>query len=323
MKKSSELKRYNIKPIRELTKEEIQFIATEITKKMEKMLLDAEFDGNHIYDSILNAKMMLADIPEKFTDVNYLFSTNTIYIRGEENISKIDPVLLHEIFHYIQCNQDNNFEGELEQMGLCKFHAYKISGLAINEAAIQLIISIVFGNEQKKTNYWGLTIESIENNYYPLLCALLQQITYILGYKELLESMLKNTDSFKDAFENLAGKRAYDFLRDSFDTMMQSRDKISEIKRTIDTVPDRKKKILERQISIYIKEIQNRFIGVQRLCYTEYFKPLFKKCKNKEDLEDLEEKIEEYHKHTGKLAEKDDFMIYSKKELKKLKSKIK
>lgn len=322
MKKNDELKRYNIEPIRELTKSEIEHIATEVVKKIEPVVVD--FDGNYMYEHIMNAKMYIAKIPEQYTDVNYIVFTNAIYIRNEENIKEINEIMVHEIFHYIQCNQKNNYGKMPEQMGLCKFQTYKITGLAINEAAIQLIISIVFNNKQEGKNYFGLSMKTVYDRYYPILCGLLQQITYILGYKELLKSILKNTDDFREAFEEFAGMQKYDFLREAFDKIMQSRDNIAKNKRLIQNETDvKKKKILEKEINIYIKEIQNYFSAVQELCYTKYFDPLFKKVKTKGDLEELKEEIERYREHTASIEEKDYFMIYIQKRMKKLNKKIK
>ena len=323
MEEINELKRYNIKPIRKLTDEEVEFIAVEITKKMETMIPD--FKGDYLYEQVKKAKFYLADIPNKYTKVNYIVSNNTIYIRNEENIKMIDEFMFHEIFHYIQCNGENNPGGMPIQMGLCKFKTYKIKGLALNEAATQLVISMIFENKQENNNYFGIQVKSIYNKYFPILCAILQQIVYILGYKELLNSMLQNNDDFKLKFEEFAGKKAYDFLIESFDKMMRARDKIAENNRIMNNefVSKTKKKILQKQIDIYVKEIQNHFLAIQKLCYTEYFNPLFKKAKNKDDIKKLQEEIEKYHQHTGKINEKDDFMIYVQHKMRILNKKIK
>ncbi len=322
MKTYDELKRYNIRPIRELTKKELEHIAIQAVSKIEKMIV--EFDGEYMYEQIMNAKIYLAKIPEQYTDVNYIIFTNSIYIRSEKNIEEIDEIMLHELFHYIQCNQGrNNKKGTLEQMGLCRFHSYKITGLAINEVAIQLIISIVFNNEKVNTNKYGININAIEDKTYPILCALMQQITYILGYKELLKSILKNTDDFQDLFESFAGIQSYSFLRQAFDKMMNSRDSISNNIRLINTEENvQNKKILEKEIEIYTQEIKNHFSAVQKLCYTEYFEPLFKKVKTKEDLIKVRKEVNNYHQHTGTVDGKDEFMIYAQKQLLKLNNKI-
>ena len=323
MEISGELKRYNIKPIRELTEEEIEYIATETTKKMEEMI--TEFNGEHMYKKIKEAKIYVADIPEKFTKVNYIVSTNAIYIRGVENIKVIDEVMFHEIFHYIQCNQENNGEGMPKQMGLCKFGAYNIKGLAINEAAMQLIIAMVFNKKQENHHYFGIQIKSIYNQYFPILCAILQQVIYVIGHMPLLKSILENSDDFEDAFEKFAGKNAYEFLLSSFDKMMKARDTIVENNRLMNTktLNKNKKKILEKEINIYVKEIQNHFLAIQKLCYTEYFDPMFKKAKNENDIEALKEEIKKYHEHIGVINDKDDFMIYVQKQMNKLSKKIK
>ena len=153
MEKNHELKRYNIKPIRKLNNEEIEYIAETATRKMETMI--PEFSGANMYEKLKNANIYLADIPEKYTKVNYIVSTNSIYIRGEENIKKIDEIMFHEIFHYIQCVKDNQGEGMPERMGLCRFKEYRIKGLALNEAAIQLIISMLFENFISFTPSWN------------------------------------------------------------------------------------------------------------------------------------------------------------------------
>lgn len=322
MSENRELKRYHIEPIRALTPKEIEQVVVEVIKKIEAMIVD--FDGKYMYNHIIHSKMYLAKIPEKYTNVNYIVSTNSIYIRDEKNIKEIDEIMLHEIFHYIQCNQENNIGAMPEQMGLCKLHGYRITGLAINEVAIQLIISIVFNQKQEHTNYFGIDIDGIQNQSFPILCALLQQITYVLGYKELLKSILENTDDFKEAFEKFAGKKSYDFLRNSFDKMMNARDKIAEDRRILKKEKNNKnKKLIEKKIEIRTKEIQDHFLAVQKLCYTEYFKPKFKKVKSKEELKSLKEEIAKYHKHIGKVGEKDEFVIYTQRQIQKLNHKFK
>ncbi len=323
MEESNELKRYKIKPIRKLTEEEIEYIATESTKRMETMIV--EFDGKNMYDKIKKSTMYLADIPDKFTRVNFILSTNSIYIRDEENLKKIDEVMFHEIFHYIQCNQNYNEDGKLEQMGLCKFGAYNIKGLAINEAALQLIISMIFDEPQENNKYFGIQITSIHNEYFPILCAILQQIVYIIGHIPLLTSILENSDDFQIAFEEFAGSNSYEFLVSSFDKMMKARDKIVENNRIMNEqyLSKGKKDIFKKQNQIYVNEIQNHFLAIQKLCYTKYFNKKLKQIKNKEELQILKEEIEKYHKHVGIINDKDDFMIYIQKHLNKINKKIK
>ena len=323
MEINNELKRYDINPIRELTIEEKEYIAKETTKKLETMI--ADFNGENMYKKVREAKICLAHIPVKFTKVNYIVSTNTIYIRGEENIRQIDEVMFHEIFHYIQCNNGRNEDGSLNRMGLCRFGAYNIKGLALNEAAIQLIISLIFNNKQENNMYFGIQVKSIKNKYFPILCAILQQVVYVLGVMPLLISILENSDDFEIEFEKFAGKNAYNFLLEAFDKMMQARDEIVDKNRIIKSkeLERRKRKILEKEIEIYVTEIQNHFFAIQKLCYTEYFNPMFKKVKTKQDVEELKKEIARYHEHTGIINQKDDFMIYVKKQLRKINKKVK
>lgn len=72
-------------------------LAKQITMKMKTMFKD--FDREYLYNKIISAKIYLADIPNRFTNVNYIVSTNAIYIRGKENIKNIDEIMFHEIFH--------------------------------------------------------------------------------------------------------------------------------------------------------------------------------------------------------------------------------
>ena len=211
------------------------------------------------------------------------------------------------------------------RMGLCKFNMYDISGLAINEAVIQLIISVIFEHEQEYNDYFGIRVKSIQNKYFPILCALLQQVVYILGYNELITSVLNNSDGFEIQFEEFAGQKSYSFLLESFDKMMKARDKIVENNRIINTNRENKYKnsLLEKQVKIYAKEIQNYFLAIQKLCYVEYFKKIIKNVKNEEDLEKLKKEIEKYHDYIGVANEMDDFMVYAQKNIKKLTKKLK
>ena len=323
MGENYELKRYNIKPIRKLEVDEVEYIAEVATKKMEAMI--PEFSGKNMYEKIKNATIYLADIPDNYTKVNYILSTNSIYIRGEENIKKIDKIMFHEIFHYIQCVKNTAGEGMPERMGLCRFKEYRIKGLALNEAAIQLIISMIFEEEQESNKYFGIEVKSIHNKYFPILCALLQQIIYIVGDIPLVTSLLDNSDNFQIAFEEFAGERAYDFLMSSFDKMMKARDKIIENNRLINeqNLKDSKKKLLDNQTKIYVKEIQNHFFAIQKLCYTEYFNRIFRKTKNAKELNEVKKEIERYYSHIGIINGEDDFMKYIQKKLNKLNKKIK
>ena len=114
-------------------------------------------------------------------------------------------------------------------------------------------------------------------------------MVYILGYNELITSVLNNSDGFEIQFEEFAGKKSYSFLLESFDKMMKARDKIVENNRIINTNRENKYKnsLLEKQVKIYAKEIQNYFLAIQKLCYVEYFKKIIKNVKNEEDLEKL------------------------------------
>ena len=152
------------------------------------------------------------------------------------------------------------------------FRSYKITGLAINEVAIQLIISLVFNNKQENTNYFGIKVKAIQNKSFPILCALLQQITYVLGYKELLTSILENTDDFKEAFEKFAGKKSYDFLRNSFDKMMNARDKIANDRRDLKREKNIKsKKMIEKRIKIYTRRNSKSFFSSTKIVLYRIF----------------------------------------------------
>ena len=69
---------------------------------------------------------------------------------------ELDEFAIHECIHYLQERKDKkNF---LIRMGLCDYTEFKIYGLALNEAAVQLMASKIIGIKKEFVKYFGINL---------------------------------------------------------------------------------------------------------------------------------------------------------------------
>ena len=86
-------------------------------------------------------------------------------------------------------------------MGLCDFTEFKLYGLGLNEAAVQLMAAKVIDIPKEEVKYFGISFLSDSPSYYPLECNLVKQMAYVAGGENVLfESTFHSNDTFKNKF---------------------------------------------------------------------------------------------------------------------------
>ena len=91
-------------------------------------------------------------------------------------------------------------ECDITRLGLFTFKGSKPTGMALNEAAVQLLASNILENTFETATYYDITFSTVSPNCYPLLCNLIYQMAYVTGEEVLFESTFNSNDHFKNKF---------------------------------------------------------------------------------------------------------------------------
>ena len=68
--------------------------------------------------------------------------------------------------------------------------------------------------------YYNVSLNTISPNYYPLECALVNQMAYFTGTYPLFHSTLNSNDVFKNTFILKSNKRAYNAIVKNLDLLL-------------------------------------------------------------------------------------------------------
>ena len=83
-------------------------------------------------------------------------------------------------------------------MGLSKYYKFKTIGTGLNEAAVQYISSKIIGIEADFEKYYNINLYTPSPSYYPVECALLNEIIYFVGEDIVFKSTYFSTDDLKN-----------------------------------------------------------------------------------------------------------------------------
>ena len=168
--------------------------------------------------------MYLADFSD-CSAAKYDVNHNAIYLKSTMDFDKIETPAIHECLHFIQAIRDK--KGKLKRLGLYELNTVKDTGMAINEAAVQLMATCT-NHPQKhdSVKYYGLEFSAESPNYYPLECSLVRQMTYFTGTYPLYHSTLYSDDIFKNTFIMKSSKETYDKISKNLDLLVKIQEDI-------------------------------------------------------------------------------------------------
>lgn len=289
----SNLKKEGIKVVEELDIIQVNSIAHTIAQKLCFAFEEYDFDLKKLQSSLANLKMYIADMPKGFSGAKYFYKNSSIYFNSSIDFSKFSDLALHECIHYLQEVKDKrNF---LIRLGLCNFSGIKVRGMALNEAAVQLITARALENEKEIVKYFDITLPTTSPSYYALECNLVNQMAYITGEYSLFHSTLYSTDEFKDKFISLTNEKTYNTIVDYLDSLMYAEDELIGLNVKLSETSDKNscekinKKILEQR-----KKISDIYMKTQNLILSSYFDDCFKYLETLEDIENYRRKLYNY-----------------------------
>ena len=211
----NDLKKDGITVIKSLDTLSVTLIAKFVAEKFISAFPFSGFRYNDLFIKISRLNMFIADIPEGMSEANYFYKNSSIYFKQGLTMDQMKELTVHEFIHHFQEIKDN--KGTLYRLGLCDFTKVKVHGMALNEAAVQLISSKILKKDIDNVKYYGIEFSTISPSYYPMLCNLVNQMAYLIGEDVLFDSTLYSNDKFKNSFIKLCGQKTLNQIEKNFD----------------------------------------------------------------------------------------------------------
>lgn len=276
------LKNEGINIVRELNTDEVQTIAKDIAIKLCLAFPEHNLSRSSLCEAFSKLKMYLADLPKDFSGAKYILENNSIYFNNTLPFEEIPNTAMHECIHFIQHYNSNS------QFGL--YAAQK--GLAINEAAVQLMASEANMHETVDVKYFDISLRTNSPDYYPLECALLNQITYFTGTYPLYNSVLFSNDIFKNTFITKFNKKLYSFVIKKLDALLSLESELNSYIEELSYASNEKTiNSLNKIINYKKQKITNLFFQTQNYIMKSCFNCEFNKTRTLEDIHEFKNQL--------------------------------
>ena len=285
---NSRLKKEGIEIVEQLDTLKVNTIAINIASKLCLAFPEHNLSKSDLFTSISRLNMFIAKMPSDSSGAKYFYKNNSIYFNQETDLDEMAKIAMHECIHFIQELKDSN--NNLIRMGLynCSFN----TGLGINEAAVQLMASEANMCSSTSETYYNVSLNTISPNYYPLECALVNQMAYFTGTYPLFHSTLNSNDVFKNTFILNSNKRAYNAIVKNLDLLLayendlnyfanelQYANKVNEIK------------LLNKLVVSKKNAITSIFFKTQNLIIESCFISEFNNIRSLNDIKDFNKKL--------------------------------
>ena len=287
----SDLKRDGIEVVEKLDTLKVNSIARNVAIKLCNTFSDFNMNQNDLFMKLSRLDMYKANMPEGMAEANYFYKNSSIYFNSHIQDEDLDEFAVHECIHYLQEVKDK--KNYLIRMGLCDYTEFKIYGLGLNEAAVQLMASRVNDIPLEFVKYFGINFETTSPSYYPLECCLVNQMAYLIGEDILFESTLNSNDNFKIKFAQSTSVKTFLAIQNAIDDILEREEEIIKLNNKIININDRNKKVdgMLQKIDELKTEITLTFMRTQNLIISSYFDNAFQKISNLEEVESFRRKL--------------------------------
>ena len=295
----SELKKDGIEVIKKIDTLTVNTLARNISVRLCKTFPNFGLNQDDLFIKISRLDMYIAKMPEGMAEANYFYKNTSIYFNEHIPESDLEEFAIHECIHHIQEVKDK--KNYLVRMGLCDYTEFKIYGLGLNEAAVQLMASKVIGIAKESVKYFGINFETSSPSYYPLECCLVEQLAYLIGEDVLFESTINSNDNFKNKFAEITSYKTFMAIQNAIDDILYKEEEIVKINNKIASIDDRNKKVdnMLKKIQELKDEIMLTFMRTQNLIISSYFDASFNNITNLENLEMFRRKLYHFKNYIG------------------------
>lgn len=251
---NSLLKKEGIKDIQKMKVKEVNAIAKDIAIKLCLAFPEQNLSRHILFEEISNINMFRAVMDLDSSGAKYVSKTNSIYFNKTIPFEQLPEVAMHECIHFLQTNNDK------KKMGLYDFS----SGLALNEASVQLMSSYANMCNTSHEKLYGIDINTNSPTYYPLECAIVNQMAYFTGYYPLYASTLNSNDIFKNTFISKFNKKIYNYISKNLDKLLEMENDLHYYAIELETVTKSSSiKTLNSIIASQKRDIASLFFKIQ------------------------------------------------------------
>ena len=301
MSVESDLRKDGIEVTQKLDTLKINSIARNVAMKLCETFPEFNLNQNELFIKLSRLNMYKAKMPEGMAEANYFYKNTSIYFNEHIQDEDLEEFAIHECIHYLQEVKDKR--NYLVRMGLCDYTEFKIYGLGLNEAAVQLMASKVNGIPKEYVKYFGISFETTSPSYYPLECCLVSQLAYLVGEDVLFESTLNSNDNFKEQFANMTSPKTFMAIQNAIDEILNCKEENIKINNRIANKDHRNKKVdgMLEKIDELKSEISLTFMRTQNLIISSYFDSAFNSISNLEEVENYRRKLYNFKDYLGSM----------------------
>ncbi len=306
----AELKKDGIEVVGRLDTLSVNSLAKNVAEKICKAFPKARFNPNELFIAFSRLPMFLAEMPEGFAEANYFYKNSSIYFKQGVPLDELEKFAIHEFIHHIQEVKDKS--GNLYRLGLCEYGEFKIYGMALNEGAVQLATAKALEYKEDIVKYYGISLPTTSPNYYPILCNLVKQLTYLIGEQNLFESTFFSTDAFKLEAIRVLGRKEFLKIQDNLDKILYTEEKIIKLNNRLmeDNLEGSKLQKITTKIEDYKTLLRKTFIQTQDLIFSSYFNKEFNNLSTTQEIEVYRAKLYNYQNYLGITDNYFDFNNY-------------
>lgn len=299
MSVESDLKKDGIEIVEKLDTLTINSIARNISTRLCETFPDFGLRQDELFIKLSRLDMFTAKMPDGMAEANYFYKNSSIYFNVHIPPEEREEFAIHECIHYLQEIKDKR--NYLIRMGLCDYTEFKIYGLGLNEAAVQLMASKVIGIPKDFVKYFGIQFTTSSPSYYPLECCLVEQLVYLFGEDLLFKSTLNSDDTFKRAFIEATSAKTFLAIENAIDDILYREEDIIKLNNKIAQIDDRNKKVdnMLQKIDELKNEILLTFMRTQNLILSSYFDHAFEKISDLQEIEEYRKKLYHFKDYLG------------------------
>lgn len=285
------LKKEGLENIQKLNTMHINKIAAIISEKLCQSFPDLHLSQSDLFIQLSRLDMYTAKMPDNSTSAKYVYGNNSIYFNEILNLDEMDIPVIHECIHYIQELKDQ--KGKLIKLGI--YDLEKQTGLALNEAAVQLMSTRTQKTTYDSVTYYGLSFATESPEFYPLECALLEQMMFFTGNEPLYFSTLYGTPIFEKSFINTSDVNTFYDIEMAFDKLLILETDLAMLTQKLENIQTNKKStLLQIQIDNKKKSIRNIVTKTQNKIIETCFKKKFLELNTFDDIREFEADLQDF-----------------------------
>ena len=253
---NSILKKEGIEIISSLNTLEINKIASKIADMLCSTFPEHNLNQSDLFISISRLNMYIAKMPLDSAKAKYFYKNKSIYFSEDMDLEDLNTLAVHECIHFLQ--ELKNKRGKLMRLGLYTVNG-KSCGMALNEAAVQLMASKATHSPIDTVRYYNMNLKTESPDYYPLETAIVRELIYFTGTYPLFHSVLHSNDVFKNTFIAKANEKAYNLIEYNLDLLLHYQEELSIYIYELENCS-------ENSISLNkIKNLSNRIEGLKSI----------------------------------------------------------